>query len=208
MVSGEEEWYPMYNVVIPIGSRAAMIREGVTEVSSRTKENIPSSIAQRSVPCSLYYLSACHSHPSKATHQVHDDLTIRVGLESSWVLETLSESDMVVDLSVDGEDNTSIIVNEGLSTSVYESAKCLARTRSTRGSHDHSTVMVRRALQVLQVLARSEMRGERLTNTNNSQTLMDHDGVFAHVTSRPIRTPMSLFLRESNCSWSESGQVA
>jgi hypothetical protein len=55
MVSGEEEWYPMYNVVIPIGSRAAMIREGVTEVSSRTKENIPSSMAQRSVPCSLYY---------------------------------------------------------------------------------------------------------------------------------------------------------
>jgi len=206
MVSGEEEWYPMYNVVIPIGSRAAMIREGVTEVSSRTKENIPSSMAQRSVPCSLYYLSACLSHTCNATHQVHNDLTIRVGFESSWVLETLSKSDMVVDLSVDGKDNTSIIVNKRLSTSVYESAKCLARTRSTRGSHDHSTMMARHALHVLQVLASSGMRDERLTN--NSQTLMDHDGVFAHVTSRPIRTPMSLFLRESNSSRSESGQVA
>jgi len=56
---------------------------------------------------------------------VHNDLTIRVGLESSWVLETLSESDVVVDLSVDGEDNASIIVNKGLSTSVYKISKRL-----------------------------------------------------------------------------------
>jgi hypothetical protein len=90
---------------------------------------------------------------------VHDDLTIRVGLESSWVLESLSEGDMVVDLSVDGENDTSIIVNKRLSTSVYKSAKGLARTRSTRGRRDHSTVMVCHALQVLQVLAR--MRYER-----------------------------------------------
>jgi UPF0288 family protein (methanogenesis marker protein 3) len=125
---------------------------------------------------------------------VHDDLTIRVGLESSWVLESLSESDMVVDLSIDGEDDTSIIVNKRLSTSIYESAKGLARTRSTRGRNDHSTAIVCHALHVLQVLMRRSMRDERLTNTNDSQTLMDHDGVFTHVTSRPIRTPMSLFL--------------
>jgi hypothetical protein len=160
MVSGEEEWYPMYKVVIPIGSRAAMIREGVTEVSSRTKENIPSSIAQRSVPCSLYYLiSPRLSRTLRFTHQVHDDLTIRVSLESSWVLEAFSESDMVVDLSVDGEDDTSIIVNKRLSTSVYKSAKGLARTRSTRGRNDHSTAIVCHALHVLQVLAR--MRDEK-----------------------------------------------
>ena len=90
---------------------------------------------------------------------MHDDLTIRVGLESSWVLESLSKSDMVVDLSVDGEDNTSIIVNKRLSTSVYESAKGLARTRSTRGRNDHSTAIVCHALHVPQVLAR--MRYER-----------------------------------------------
>jgi hypothetical protein len=154
MVSGEEEWYPMYNVVIPIGSRAAIIREGVTEVSSRTKENIPSSIAQRSVPCSLYYLSASFSHTCRATHQVHDDLTVRVGFESSRVLEALSESDMVVNLSVDGENNTSVIVYQRLSTSIYESAKCLARTRSTRGRNDHSTAIVCHAFNVLQILAR------------------------------------------------------
>jgi hypothetical protein len=41
-----------------------------------------------------------------------------MGLKSSWLLETLSESDMVVDLSVDGEHDTSIIVDQGLSTSV------------------------------------------------------------------------------------------
>jgi hypothetical protein len=147
MVSGEEEWYPMYNVVIPMGSRAAMIREGVTEVSSRTNENIPSSMAQRSVPCSLYlFISPRPSRTRKFefTHQMHDDLTIRVGLESSWVLETLSESDVVVDLSVDGEDNTSIVIDKRLSTSVYESAKGLARTRSTRGRNDHSTAFVSR----------------------------------------------------------------
>jgi hypothetical protein len=90
---------------------------------------------------------------------VHDDLTIRVSLESSWVLEAFSESDMVVDLSVDGEDDTSIIVNKRLSTSVYKSAKGLARTRSTRGRNDHSTAIVCHALHVLQVLAR--MRDEK-----------------------------------------------
>jgi hypothetical protein len=80
---------------------------------------------------------------------VHDDLTIRVGLESSWVLEALSESDMVVDLSVDGENNTSIVVDKRLSTSVYKSAKGLARARSTRGRNDHSTAIVCHALHVL-----------------------------------------------------------
>jgi hypothetical protein len=51
-------------------------------------------------------------------YQVHDDFTIGMGLESSWLLETLSESDMVVDLSVDGEYDASIIIDQGLSTSV------------------------------------------------------------------------------------------
>lgn len=41
-----------------------------------------------------------------------------MGLESSGVLETLPESDMVVDLSVDGEYNTSVLVDQRLSTSV------------------------------------------------------------------------------------------
>jgi hypothetical protein len=41
-----------------------------------------------------------------------------MSLESCWLLEPLSESDMVVDLSVDGEYNTSIIVDQRLSTSV------------------------------------------------------------------------------------------
>jgi hypothetical protein len=142
----------------------------------------------------VLFVSLPLTYLRRATHQVHDDLTIRVGLESSWVLESLSESDMVVDLSIDGEDDTSIIVNKRLSTSIYESAKGLARTRSTRGRNDHSTAIVCHALHVLQVLMRRSMRDERLTNTNDSQTLMDHDGVFTHVTSRPIRTPMSLFL--------------
>lgn len=54
-VSGLAELYPMYRVVIPIGSRAASKREGVTEVSSRTKENMPSSMLHKSLPCSLYW---------------------------------------------------------------------------------------------------------------------------------------------------------
>jgi hypothetical protein len=67
----------------------------------------------------LYWkVSFDHGQAGLVAYQVHDDFTIGMSLESSWLLETLSESDMVVDLSVDGEYNTSIIVDQGLSTSV------------------------------------------------------------------------------------------
>ena len=56
--------------------------------------------------------------PGALAYQVHDDFTIGMGLECSGVLETLPESDMVVDLSVDGEYNTSVVVDQRLSTSV------------------------------------------------------------------------------------------
>jgi len=40
-----------------MGSRATMTLEGVKEVSTRMKENMPSSMLQRSAPCSLYYIA-------------------------------------------------------------------------------------------------------------------------------------------------------
>lgn len=55
------------------------------------------------------------------TYEVHDDFTVGVGLEYGiLVLETLSESDMVVDFTVNGKDETFVFVGKGLSTGVYE----------------------------------------------------------------------------------------
>ena len=79
---------------------------------------------QRSVPCSLY----CHERlagrdiSSSLTHQVHDDLAVRMRLELSGVLEPLSELDVVVDFTVDGEDDRLIVVDERLGTGVCLSA--------------------------------------------------------------------------------------
>jgi hypothetical protein len=43
--------------------------------------------------------------------EMHDDLAIRVRLELGRVLEALSERDMVVDLSVDSEDDRLVLVD-------------------------------------------------------------------------------------------------
>lgn len=52
---------------------------------------------------------------------MHDDFTVGVGLEYGiLVLETLSESDMVVDFTVNGKDETFVFIGKGLSTGVYE----------------------------------------------------------------------------------------
>lgn len=49
---------------------------------------------------------------------MHDDLAIRVGLEMSGVLETLAKGAVVVDFSVNGEEERLILVGHGLSSSV------------------------------------------------------------------------------------------
>ena len=46
---GRLELQPWYRVVIPMGSRAAMRRDGVTDSSSSMKENMPSSKLQTSL---------------------------------------------------------------------------------------------------------------------------------------------------------------
>lgn len=52
---------------------------------------------------------------------MHDDFAVGVGLEYGiLVFETLSESDMVVDFTVNGKDETFVFVGKGLSTGVYE----------------------------------------------------------------------------------------
>lgn len=113
----------MYRVVIPMGSRAAMSREGVTDVSSRTNENIPSSMLQRPVPCSLYWHEYWREDDVRRhTHQVHDHLAVGMCLERSGVLERLSEVKVVVDFAVDGEDDGLIVVDERLGTGVCLSA--------------------------------------------------------------------------------------
>jgi hypothetical protein len=82
---------------------------------------MPSSMLQRSVPCSLYCASGrrrdCWKkiwfavYLDKDTYQVHNDFAIRVGLEFRWVLQAFPQGNMVVDLSVDGEDNSLILVD-------------------------------------------------------------------------------------------------
>lgn len=49
---------------------------------------------------------------------MHDDLAIRVSLEVSGVLKRLAKSAVVVNLSVDGEDEALVIVGHGLSSRV------------------------------------------------------------------------------------------
>jgi len=50
---------------------------------------------------------------------VHDDFTVRVRLEGSGVLEAFSESDVVVNLSVDSKNDGFVFVDQWLGTSVY-----------------------------------------------------------------------------------------
>lgn len=84
---------------------------------------------------------------------MHDDFAIRVSLESSRVLQALSKRNVVVDLSVDSENDRFIFVDQRLSSSICPSAIYQL----------HESCL--------------------LTNTDDSQTLMDQDGVFGHVTS-------------------------
>lgn len=64
--------------------------------------------------CQLTFLAL----EARFTYQVHNDLAVRVGLEGSRVLEALSQCDVVVDLSVNGEHNRPVLVDQRLSTSV------------------------------------------------------------------------------------------
>lgn len=48
------------------------------------------------------------------THQGDDDFTVGAGLEVVLVLQGLTDQTMVVDLSVDGEDDALIVVGKGL----------------------------------------------------------------------------------------------
>jgi hypothetical protein len=47
-----------------------------------------------------------------------------------------------------------------------------------------------------------------LTNTNDGQPLVAHDGILANIRSRPIWTPVPQFLGQSDASWTVSRDVA
>lgn len=67
---------------------------------------------------------------------MHDDFTVGVSLEYGiLVFETLSESDMVVDFTVNGKDETFVFVGKGLSTGVYENI--LSAPPRQYSSHSH-----------------------------------------------------------------------
>lgn len=51
---GRFELQPWYKVVIPIGSRAAIMRVGVTDSSRRTNENMPSRRLHTPISCFWY----------------------------------------------------------------------------------------------------------------------------------------------------------
>ena len=52
------------------------------------------------------------------TYQGNDNFTIRMRLEVVLVLKVLANEAVVVDLAVDGEGESAIIIDEGLSTGV------------------------------------------------------------------------------------------
>jgi hypothetical protein len=56
-----------------------------------------------------------NSWTRRSSYQGNDDLTIRCGLEVVLLLEVLSNVTMVVDLTVDGENDAVVGVGQGLS---------------------------------------------------------------------------------------------
>ncbi len=48
------------------------------------------------------------------THKWQDDLAIRMGLEFHVLSEFFTESDMIVNFAIDGEDELSVFANERL----------------------------------------------------------------------------------------------
>ena len=55
----------------------------------------------------------------KGTYEVHDDLTVGVSLEDGvLVFESLSKSEVVVDLSVNAERDGSVVADERLSSGI------------------------------------------------------------------------------------------
>lgn len=118
-----------------MGSRAAIMREGVTESSTRTNENMPSSMPQKAVSCSLYCRRgdgqmitlardfASREAKRRRTDEMHNDLAVGVGLEGTGSLEGLAEGAVVVDLSVDGKGEGLILAGERLSSSVCKSKR-------------------------------------------------------------------------------------
>jgi hypothetical protein len=55
---------------------------------------------------------------SRVTYQGNDNFAIRVRLEVVLVVEVLANEAVVVDLTVDGEGEGAVIVDEGLGTGV------------------------------------------------------------------------------------------
>lgn len=53
------------------------------------------------------------------THKVEDDLTVRMRLEDDVGANFLSQRDVIVNFSVDGEDEGTIVVDQRLSAGVF-----------------------------------------------------------------------------------------
>lgn len=69
---------------------------------------------------------------------MHDDFTVGVGLEDGiLVLETFSESDVVVDFTVNSENEALVFVGKGLSTGVCRSI--LSAPIRQHSSHNSAT---------------------------------------------------------------------
>lgn len=71
------------------------------------------------------------SGKARATHQMHDDLAVRVRLELGGLLERGAEGEVVVNLAVDAEGNLAVVRDERLGTGV-----CMARREATRSVRD------------------------------------------------------------------------
>lgn len=54
----------------------------------------------------------------RQTYKGYDDLAIRVGLKFDFGANTCSKSNVIVDFTVDGQNNLSIVTDQGLRTGI------------------------------------------------------------------------------------------
>ena len=101
-----------------------------------------------------------------STHQRDDDLAVRVRLEFVARITSSSQLNVIVDLAIDGQNLFPVFAKKRLCAGIW------TRKQSIRES----------------------LMGNKLTNTDNSKTLMDEHGALTNVTSGPVGTTVALSL--------------
>lgn len=158
-----------------------MTREGVTESSKSTKENMPSSILQSFLSWALYYreVSSDGEAAQRTTNQVEDNFAVGVSLEVGIWSQSFLQSKIVVYFTVDTKGLLSIFTDEGLCPSVCEDGE--SEHRWWRGR-----------------VAGKGKRETALTDSNDRKALVDEDAVLPDEATGPVRPSMAQTLRQGN----------